>query len=221
MKHFLYLLLLTALASCSTARQLKKAEKFLAEHRGETPPDAQLSQLIAAHPELQGRTVRTVTVHDTIRLPGKTITVEVPAISTKQSDNLLVDSLMNSAAKQLHAKDSLAFAERLRAILAARPRLRSDTLRQVLGNVTVKTWVDKLGIPHTTIKVGAQNVAFEKQITQTGPVVVKPEVSRLERIWLFIKDAVFFIIGIIGVAAVVWLIFFIKRQREKSTPHAS
>lgn len=217
----LFLFFLLALTSCAgleqarEARRVQKALKVLAQHKAETPPESQLSELLDQHPELEGKTVKLVKVRDTIRVPGATITVRIPAESTAASDNLLVDSLMRSAARQLHAKDSLAFAVRLRAILAARPKLRTDTLTQHLGPLTVKTWVDKKGEPHTTVTSAPQKFGYEKEVHETGPVVVKKPLTYWQRLVLFIKDAAGIIIAMLVIVGGIWLWFFIQRQREK------
>jgi hypothetical protein len=202
MRHLFPLLLLFALASCSASRQLERAQGVIAAHNAATPPEQQLTELVTKHPELAGKTVRTVVEHDTVRLPGATVTVRIPALSTPGSDNALVDSLMRSAARQLHAKDSVAYALRLRAILAARPKLSRDTLVQVLGLLTVRTWVDKAGVPHTTVTSAPQKIAFEKKVLQTGPLQPPaPPMTQLERLWIFIKDAFWLLVVLIVIVA--------------------
>jgi hypothetical protein len=216
MRHLLPLLLLfaLALASCSTARRLERARAVLASHQATTPPAEQLTELVTQHPELAGKTVRTVVEHDTVRVPGATVTVRIPAVSTPGSDNALVDSLMRSAAQQLHAKDSVAYALRLRAILAGRPKLSRDTLVQVLGPLTVRTWVDKGGVPHTTVTSAAQKIAFEKKVLQTGPLQPPaPPITRLERIWLFIKDAFWLLVVLIVIVAGAIIYYAVRRRR--------
>ena len=223
MKLFLrlcYLLLAAHLCSCASInearqkRRLAKAEKVLAEYKRDTPPDQQLSDLVGKHPELEGKTLRIVKERDTVRIPGATVTVTLPAVSTPASDNALVDSLMRSAASQLHAKDSLAYAARLRAILAARPCLSRDTLVQKLGPLTVKTWVDKQGRPHTTVTSAPQKIGYEKVVHETGPVEVKKEMTTWERVWLFIKDASLLLVLLI-VGGVVFVIVAMARRRNK------
>jgi hypothetical protein len=211
MRHLLPLLLLfaLALASCSTARRLERARAVLAAHEAATPPAQQLTELVSQHPELAGKTVRTVVEHDTVRVPGATVTVRIPAVSTPSSDNALVDSLMRSAAQQLHAKDSIAYALRLRAILAARPKLSRDTLVQVLGALTVRTWIDKAGMPHTTVISAPQKIAFEKKVLQTGPLQPPaPPMTTMERLWLFIKDAFWLVIVCIVAFGLIITYFF-------------
>ncbi|MBO2010841.1 hypothetical protein [Hymenobacter negativus] len=221
MKNVFYLLLLLVLSNCASVqearqkRRIAKAEKVLADYKAATPPAQQLAELVGKHPELEGQKVRIVTKTDTVRIPGATITVRIPAESSPATDNILIDSLMRSAATQLHAKDSLAYASRLRAILAARPKLRRDTLVQVLGPLTVRTWVDGKGLPHTTVTSAPQKVAYEKEVHETGPILVKKELAWWERFQLFIKDAAGIIIAMLVLVGGIWLWFFIKRQRQQ------
>lgn len=216
-----YLLLAAHVCGCASMkesarqRRIAKAEKVLADNRRVTPPAQQLSDLVAAHPELEGQRVRVVTKTDTLRLPGATVTVRIPAASTPAGDNALIDSLMRSAASQLHAKDSTAYAARLRAILAARPRLRRDTLTQVLGALTVRTWVDRNGEPHTTVTSAPQKFGFKTEVHENGPIVVKKELAWWERFELFIKDAAGIIIAMLVLVGGIWLWFYIKRQRAQ------
>lgn len=223
MKQLLYVLLLLSTASCAAlkeeqqARKVARAQAVLKQYEADTPPDQQLSDLLARNPQLEGQRVRVVTQTDTIRLPAHTVTVRIPAESTPASDNALIDSLIRSAAAQLHTKDSTAYAARLRAILAARPKLRRDTLVQALGPLTVRTWVDAQGVPHTTVASKAQKIAFEKTVHENGPVLVQHEATLLERIILFFKNAAGLIIGFVIVAGLAWLFFFLKRQRDKPT----
>jgi hypothetical protein len=219
MRHLLPLLLLFALLSGCAGSRLKRAQRIIAEHKAETPPDQQLTELVTQHPELVGKTVRTVVERDTVRVPGATVTVRIPAVSTEASDNALVDSLMRSAARQLHAKDSIAYALRLRAILAARPKLSRDTLVQVLGPLTVRSWVDRAGVPHSTVTSAPQKFGYEQLVIETGPLQPPAlPMTTLERVWLWVKDAA----GLIGVVLVlvggIWLFYFIKRQRQRSQP---
>jgi hypothetical protein len=221
MKNLVYLVLLCALTNCAglkkaqQARKVRNAQKVLADYKADTPPDQQLADLLDAHPQLEGKTVRIVKERDTIRIAGATVTVHLPAVSTPESDNALIDSLMRSAAHQLHAKDSTAYAARLRAILAARPKLTRDTLVQTLGNLTVRTWVDRGGVPHTTVTSAPQKFGYEKVVHETGPVLVKKELAWWERCWIFIKDAAGVIIALVLIAFGIWLWFFVKRQRAK------
>jgi hypothetical protein len=80
----------------------------------------------------------------------------------------------------------------------------------------VKTWVDKQGVPHTTVTSAPQKIAYAKEETQTGPIEVKPALAWWERIWLFIKDAAGFIAVVLLCIGGIWLWFFIQRQRRKS-----
>ncbi|MBF9140864.1 hypothetical protein [Hymenobacter properus] len=220
MKHSVFLLFVVLFTSCAgfreaqQRRRVAKAEQVLATYKRDTPPDQQLTNLVAAHPELEGKTVRVVTKTDTLRVPGATVTVTLPAVSTAATDNALVDSLMRSAASQLHAKDSLAYAARLRAILAARPKLSRDTLVQRLGVLTVRTWVDRQGRPHTTVTSAPQKFGYAKEVHETGPVVVRKEMTTWERIWLFIKDASLLLVLLI-VGGVVLVIAVVARRRRK------
>jgi|GEM_PF-6133324 len=214
MKHLFHLCLLLVLASCTGSRQLERAQRIVAQHKAETPPDQQLTELVTQHPELVGKTVRTVVEHDTIYRPGATVTVHTPAVSTPASDNALVDSLMRSAAHQLHAKDSIAYALRLRAILAARPALRRDTLVQVLGPLTVRTWVDAKGLPHTTVTSAPEKLAYEKKVITTGPL--QPPMKALstgERIWLYVKDAFWTLLVLFGLVVALLLFWFFRNRK--------
>jgi hypothetical protein len=143
---YLFLLLLT---SCSTVRQLERAQKFVAEHQQTVPPDTVFKYLLAANPKLKERTTRTIIKHDTVRV-SKVVTVYLPAPPAPKGPNPVVDSLIRAASKQLRVKDSLAFAMRLRAALAARPKARQDTLKQRLGDLLILSWIDKAGALHTT-----------------------------------------------------------------------
>lgn len=216
--HSLCLLFALLLSGCA-ASKVERARRILAEHQAATPPAQQLTELVTAHPELVGKAVRTVVERDTIRLPGATVTVRIPAVSTPGADNALVDSLMRSAAQQLHAKDSIAYALRLRAILAARPKLSRDTLVQVLGSLTVRTWVDRAGVPHTTVTSAPQKLAFEKKVVQTGPLQPPAlPMTTMERIWLWVKDAAGLVVVVLVLIGGIWFFYFIKRQRQNAGP---
>jgi hypothetical protein len=197
------------------ARRVANAEKVLADHKRNTPPDKQLADLIAAHPALEGKTVRIVKERDTVRLAASTATATLPQLSTAAADNALIDSLIGAAGVQFHAKDSATFAARLRAELAARPRLSRDTVTRRIGPITLKLWTDKHGRPQAVVVKAMQAVAYEKTVHETGPLLVKKEITLGERITLFIKDAAGIIIAVLVLVGGVWLWFFVKRQREK------
>lgn len=221
MKHLFFLLLLFGLTDCAglrsahRAKKIARAQAVLREYGAATPPEQQLSDLLKANPKLEGKKLRIVRERDTIRIPGATVTVTVPAESTPVTDKALIDSLFESASTRLDTKDSLAFKAQLRAILAARPKLGKDTVRQRLGPLTVESWVDRHGVPHTTVTSAPQQFGYEKAVTITGPVVVKREMTAWEQVTLFLKNAAGIIIGVLVVVGGVWAFYFIQRQRNK------
>ena len=222
MKNTLYLLLAVLLCNCAglkraqQARRVARAHAVLACYERDTPPDAQLSALLAVHPELEGKTVRIVTERDTVQIPASTVAVSLPATSTTATDNALIDSLLNSAGRNLQRKDSATFAARLRAELSTRPRLSHDTITRVIGPMTLRIWTDSKGRPQAVCIQAVQKVAYEKKVTQTGPVLVKREMTTSERIWLFIKDIWGVLVAALVLVGGVWMWFFVKRQRNQA-----
>jgi hypothetical protein len=221
LKILFFLLAAHVLGGCAglkearEARRVANAEKVLADHKRNTPPDKQLSDLVLAHPELEGKTVRVVTKRDTVVLPAVTADAVLPQVSTPAGDKALIDSLIASAGLQLHAIDSTLFAARLRAELAARPRLSRDTVTRHIGPITLKLWTDAHGRPQATVVKVEQKVGYEKEVHENGPIVVQKELAWWERFQLFIKDAAGIIIAMLVLIGGIWLWFYIQRQREK------
>ena len=221
MKHAILLLLALNLCGCAgikqaqQARRVAKAHAVLACYGADTPADQQLSDLLAAHPALQGQTVRLVTERDTVHIAEATATVSLPAVSTTASDNALIDSLLNSTGRQLRAKDSALFASRLRAELSRRPRLSRDTVTRIIGPITLRLWTDAHGRPQAVVVKAAQAVAYEKTVTETGPVLVKPEARPwYEDAWLWIRNALGVLIGAFALICGVWIFFAFRRAQQ-------
>lgn len=225
MKNLCYLLLLGLLASCSTVRQLERAQRYVALHQPPVPPDTVFMQLLAANPKLKERATRTVTkvvtVHDTVRLPGKTVYLPAP----ERAISPLVDSLLQAASKQLRIKDSLAFAIRLRAALAARPRYPDDTLKIRLGDLLIRTWLDKQGGKHTTTTNLRKNtVVVQRVVPAARPVPPKPEIAPPGRLWAFLHAhaATLAILLLIGLTWLLLALFVRRRQAKQRlyTPYS-
>ena len=204
----------TSFKEAQQKRRIAKAHAVLSSYAVDTPPDKQLADLIEAHPALEGKTVRIVKEHDTIRIAPSTTTATLPVVSTPTGDNALIDSLIHSAGIQLHAKDSTAFAVRLRAELMARPRLSRDTVTRHIGPITLQLWTDAHGRPQAKVVKTEQKVAYEKEVHQTGPIIIQKEMTAFERIWLFVKDATGFVVVIVVLSTVGLLIFYFKRRSQ-------
>jgi hypothetical protein len=177
MKQLLFLLATALLlTSCSTVRQLERAERLLAAHPERqplTPDTVRVRQLLAANPKLAARVTRTVYVvkHDTVRLPAKNVVLLGPPINVAPSSRA-TDSLMRLASRQVRAKDSLTSSVQVHAALAARPKNRADTLRIRVGDLLIQTWIDRAGAAHTT----TTNLHDNTVVVQ--PVVPAPKVSK-------------------------------------------
>ncbi len=224
MKNLCYLLLSCLLASCSTVRQLERAEKLLAAHQRSVPPDTVFMQLLAANPKLKERATRTVikVVHDTVRMAGKTVYLPAPVPQKATAQTAAVDSLVRAASRQLRVKDSLAFAMRLRAALAARPRLRSDTLKQHLGDLLIRTWFDRFGGAHSTITNLRQNtVVVQRVVPAPPPTRPKAEAVRGNRVWIFLRDHAGALVAILLIG-LTWLVLLLLpcRRRARPCPYA-
>lgn len=198
-------------------RQIAAANATLERYKQGTPPAEQLADLVDANPVLAGKTVRIVKERDTVRIAPLAVAVQLPAVSTPQTDNALIDSLIAAAGLQFHAKDSATFAARLRAELMARPRLSRDTVTRTYGAITVKLWVDARGRPQARVVKAAQAVGYERSVQQTGPILIKKEPTIWERVTLFIKDAAGLIVAFLVIVGGAWLWFFIQRQRKQQS----
>lgn len=221
MKYILSALLALNLCSCASIRQARTARKVAAAHAvlatyaTDTKPEDQLSQLIAAHPSLEGSTVRVVTQHDTVRIAASSSTATLPAVSTRAGDKALIDSLLRSISGQMKAKDSAAFSSRLMLELAHRPRLSHDTVTQHIGPITVKLYTDPQGRAQAVVKKAVQNVAYEKVIHETGPVLVQ-QVARpwYETAWLWVRNALGLLIGVFALICGVWIFYAFRRAKQ-------
>jgi hypothetical protein len=222
MKNLCFLFLGCLLASCSTVRQLERAQRLVAEHQQAVPPDTVFKYLLAANPKLKERTTRTVTktvvVHDTVRV-SKTVYLPAPARAVSP----LVDSLIRAAGKQLRVKDSLAFAMRLRAALAARPKVRNDTLKQRLGNLLIRTWIDKVGAAHTTITNLKENTVVVQRVVPAPrrPALPRSEAAPPPRIWDFVNAHLGAIVAVLLIGLLWVLLILFVRRRKPASPYSN
>lgn len=209
MKQLFFLLLCAwFLGGCVAGREGRRAEKAAAKEAvrvSQLAPDQQLTELVTKHPELIGSVTRVVVEHDTIRLPGKTVQVQVPVVSTEKTDNALIDSLLSAASGQLKHADSVAFAARMKLVLSQRPKLSRDTSTFTFEGLTVKTWTDSKGVVRVKVIRAEQKVAFEKTVKETGPLQpAPPSLTFWEKV-VFVLRSWFWLILILIVLGCLWV----------------
>ncbi|TGE05544.1 hypothetical protein [Hymenobacter fodinae] len=226
MKHLFRLFCcLLLLSSCTermiAKRSVKRAERAAADEAlrvSRLPAKEQLAGLVEKNPGLIGETTKVVEKTVIVKVPGETITVTVPAKSTPATDKTLVDSLLQSASHQLHQADSASIADlartkaRLAKILHERPLLSRDTVKQEVGDLIVKAWVDPTGVVHVS-SISKERKVEVPTIIKQGTVqpirIEKP--SFWAKLWLILKSW-FWLLLFLVVAGLVWLI------RRRQTP---
>lgn len=206
---FLHLCVLLLLSSCATSRKAEKAQEKAsaaeAVRVSKLPAGDQLTELVTRHPELVGSITKVVVEHDTVRIPGKTVEVQVPVVSTPATDNALIDSLLTSYSVRMKKQDSLAFVARMLLLMKQRPQLSRDTSTFVFGDMTVKTWTDKNGQVRVKVIQPEQKVGYDKKIIETGPLQPPPPpLTNAEKVVLFIMRNWWWLLLILVALGLLW-----------------